>query len=441
MFEEQYTKEHPVPKPDLKAQTAVSSRTVPAASSNPAIQQVQQLQPQQVFTTQQVTYTAGQPGIVRNQTIVTRPQQTIVSAPQQQTIITGPAQQGVRQPVMIRQIAGQPQRTGSPITLTQEQIHALQRSGSPVTIVRKSGSPAPVAVQQPVSHGNVIMSAPQATTQGNVIYTTQPGAGTPGSQAKKITVIRTTPGGGVQKVIAMPPGGNAPQVVSSGAVQSPAVSNVVRQAIDSSTGKKVHVVTLSPKVLQTSTGPKKVTITKVQHTSRVPQNIVQASTPTVIGNGPQTILKGATPIVTSSTPVPNPGRIVQNPSGQRFTVTRTSDGQIQIVRPAGVQVVRQQTPGAVQVIRQQQSPTVIQSPGLIQHRPTVVQQSNMLDTGQTGLATTPHRTVSTGQRILIPATSGSSSFQVSTPQNQSGTSRIISMPTPQQTITSQVCLP
>ena len=438
MFEEQYTKEHPAPKPQPTHKVtpgAAVSRVMPAVSSRPGIQQVQ---PQQVITTQPVTY-AGQQGIVRNQTIITRPQQTIVSAPQQQTIITGPTQHGVRQPVVIRQLAGQPQRTGSPITLTQEQLQALQRSGSPVTIVRKSGSPAPVAIQQPVTHGNVIMSAPQTTTQGNVIYTTQSVAGTPASQAKKITVIRTTPGGGVQKVIAMPPGGNTSQVVSSGVAQSPGVSNVVRQAIDSNTGKKVHVVTLSPKVLQTSTGPKKVTITKVQHTSRVPQNIVQASTPTVIGNGPQTILKGATPIVTSSTPVQNPGRIVQNPSGQRFTVTRTSDGQIQIVRPAGVQVVRQQAPTAVQVASQQSSPAIVQSPGLIQH-PTVVQQSNVLDTGQTRIVTTPHRTVSTSQRILMPATSGSSNFQVTTPENQSGTSRVISMATPQQAVTNQVCL-
>ena len=261
-----------------------------------------------------------------------KPGPTLVALQQHQPLSTP---QRTASPVsLVAQLAGQPKRSGSPLVLTNNQIQSLQRSGSPITI---------------------LPSTPK--TQGNVVYL--PESGAQGSQTKKITVIK---GGsaGVQQVITVPSG-------TSGVQQSgvtPAHQVISRQTVNSA-GKKVHVVTLSPQVVQTPNGPRTVTIKKVQ------QAVVTSGTPTVVS--------GSLP----STPLSR----VATPSGQRFTVTRMSDGQIRIVKPPteGQQDIGLSSQG---VVRVQPSIGVKNSP-----QPVVVSASP-------AQVVTPHRQQTVQPRVI-----------------------------------------
>ena len=314
-FEKQHKLLHPEPKPRPK---------LPTPKPQGQREETPQVFAQSTTTTQQLAHITQQP-------VKTAP--AVINLQQQQS--STPQRSG--SPVsLVAQLAAQPKRSGSPLVLTNNQIQALQRSGSPITIL-----------------------PPTPSTQGNVVYLPQSGS-LQGSQTKKITVIK---GGntGVQQVISVPSSTVQPTVGSPG-------HQVINRQTVNTAGKKVHVVTLSPQVVQTPNGPRTVTIKKVQ------QAVVTSGTPTVVsGSLPST-----------------PGTRVTTPSAQRFTVTRTSDGQIRIVKPTETSQ-NQSTPvnNTQGIIRIQPSSGVKNSP-----QPMVVSASGP------GQVLTPQRQQTVQPRVI-----------------------------------------
>ena len=314
-FEKQHKLLHPEPKPRPK---------LPTPKPQGSEEATPQVFSQSATTTQQLPHMTQQP-------VKTAP--AVISLQQQQ--LSTPQRSG--SPVsLVAQLAAQPKRSGSPLVLTNNQIQALQRSGSPITIL-----------------------PPTPSTQGNVVYLPQSGS-IQGSQTKKITVIKSG-NTGVQQVISVPSSTVQPTVGSPG-------HQVINRQTVNTAGKKVHVVTLSPQVVQTPNGPRTVRIKKVQ------QAVVTSGTPTMVsGSLPST-----------------PGTRVTTPSAQRFTVTRTSDGQIRIVKPTETSQ-NQSTPvnNTQGIIRIQPSSGVKNSP-----QPVVVSASG------SGQVLTPQRQQTVQPRVI-----------------------------------------
>lgn len=343
---------HPEPKPEPKPAPPPPVTNEPTAQALASTLQ----QPPQIITTnqQQVSYVTRKP-------VQTAP--TVVTLPQQQQFISTPHRSG--SPIsLVTQLAAQQKRSGSPIVLTNSQIQALQRSGSPVTVL----PPTPTTPQP-----------------GNVVYLPQ--GGNVGGQPKKITVIKGTNSGNIQQVISLPSGGVGTQSV----LKTPVQQVVNRQTVNTGGNKKVHVVTLSPQVVQTPNGPRTVTIKKVQ------QAVVTSGTPTVVTTGGL-----------ASTPTATVGAS----SAQRFTVTRTSDGQIRIIKP---QSEVQQT--------QPQITTLSNPQGLVRVHPT------------SGV-------VKNSPQPIVVSTAASPAVQMLTPQRQQSVQpRVITMgstPLSSRTVPPQV---
>ena len=315
-FEKKHKLLHPEPKPRPKLSTLE-----PQGEATPQVFQ------QSTTTPQQLPHMAQQP-VKTSPAVITLQQQ-------QQHQLSTPQRSG--SPVsLVAQLAAQPKRSGSPLVLTNNQIQALQRSGSPITILPSTPS-----------------------TQGNVVYLPQSGS-IQGSQTKKITVIKGS-NTGVQQVISVPSSTVQPTVASPG-------HQVINRQTVNTAGKKVHVVTLSPQVVQTPNGPRTVTIKKVQ------QAVVTSGTPTVVsGSLPST-----------------PGSKITTPSAQRFTVTRTSDGQIRIVKPTDTS--------------QNQGTPVNNPHGIIRIQPSSVvknsRQSIVVSASGSGQVLTPHRQQTVQPRVI-----------------------------------------
>ena len=313
---------------------------MPAAVNNQGIQSSSVVQPQSVITTQQFSVGTAQT------------QKTATTVATQQHVTTIPQRSG--SPVsLVAQLAAQPKRTASPLVLTNDQIQALQRSGSPVTI---------------------LPSTPK--TQGNVVYLPQSG-GLQGSQTKKITVIK---GGntGVQQVITLPSASARVQPT----LGTPGQQVISRQTVNTA-GKKVHVVTLSPQVVQTPNGPRTVTIKKVQ------QAVVTSGSPSVLSGNLQ------------STPL---SKVTTTPTSQRFTVTRTSDGQIRIVKPDTQQ-------GQSTIVNNPQGLVRIQPSSTVRNSP----QPIVMSSSPAAQVVTPQRQQTVQPRIITMGSTPLSSRTTPTP--------------------------
>ncbi len=268
-----------------------------------------------------------------------------------QQVVTLPQQQGIAtlrrdaSPVsVVGQLAAQPKRAQSPLVLSNSQLQALTQAGTPLKVV---------------STGSV--------TPGNVVYLPQGGAtpGTQGTAPKKITVIKSNQTGAVQQVISVPSrtvqqpiihkSSSAPQIVNRQSVQT----------VDAGGGKRVHVVTLSPQVVQTPDGPRTVHVKKVES---VPETTAARMAATASGIRPAARVVPAPPA---------------KPAEQHVTVTKTSDGQYRIVSAGAPVRATAAAPAAANSNLQ----------GLIRVRPNLPRAQSV---GSTGAVTLP------GQQHVTP---------------------------------------